>query len=210
MALGLDLVFDFACPWCRVGERHLEQALTQVKGAVEIQWLPFQLNSELPQRGVPRQPYLEDKLGALVEEAHAPLDAIARAEGWRFRFDLMTVEPNTMDAHRLMLWEPAQEVLLPLARRLFDAHWEEGLDVGDRATLATLAGEAGLSVPDAVTYLKSGEGARDVEISQNGLQRAGVGGVPCFIVNGEYLAQGALPVPVLADFLQRGMEGRLD
>lgn len=210
MALTLELASDFACPWCRVGERHLEQAIQGAGVPVVVRWLPFRLNPDLPGAGVPRRPYLEGKFGARVEDAHAPLKAAARAGGWAFRFDRMTVEPNTMDAHRLMLWGPAQGATMDLARRIFDAHWEEGRDLGDRAVLASLAGEVGLSAKEAAAYLDSGEGAREVEASQLALGRAGIHAVPCFILEGRYLIQGAVPVAVLTDFLQRGAEGRLD
>lgn len=210
MALKLELVSDFACPWCRVGERHLEAALKESGVPVEVAWVPFRLNPDLPGAGVPRRAYLEGKFGTHVEDAHAPLEAAAKAGGWAFRFDLMEVEPNTLDAHRLMLWGPAQARTTDLARRLFDAHWEGGRDLGDRATLAAIAGEAGLSAQEAAAYLESGEGAREVEASQLVLARAGIHAVPCFILEGRYLIQGAVPVEVLVDFLQRGAEGRLD
>jgi predicted DsbA family dithiol-disulfide isomerase len=210
MALRLELAADLACPWCRVGERHLEQALAASGLEVELRWLPFRLNPDLPKEGVPRRPYLESKFGPRVEAAHAPLEDLAEAEGWRFRFDLMAREPNMLDAHRLLLWAQGQGAMAGLARRLFDAHWEEGRDLGDCATLAELAGEAGFSAQEAAAHLASDAGAREVEASQAALARAGIHGVPCFILEGRYAAQGALPVDALADFLRRGAEGRLD
>lgn len=210
MALRLELAADLACPWCRVGERHLEQAIAETGVEVEVWWLPFRLNPDLPREGVPRRPYLESKFGPQAEAAHAPLVAMAEAEGWRFRFDLMKREPNTLDAHRLMLWAQGQDAVVALARRLFDAHWEEGRDLGDRAVLAELAGEAGLSVQEAAAYLASDAGAREVAASQVALADAGIHGVPCFILDGRYAAQGALPVDALTDFLKRGAEGQLD
>ncbi|MBS1785502.1 MAG: DsbA family oxidoreductase [Acidobacteria bacterium] len=209
MALKLELVSDFACPWCRVGERHLEVALKDSGVAVEVGWVPFRLNPDLPGTGVPRRAYLEGKFGAHVEDAHAPLEAAAKAGGWAFSFDLMEVEPNTLDAHRLMIWGPAQAMATDLARRLFDAHWEGGRDLGDRATLAAIAGEAGLSAQKAGAYLESDEGTQEVKASQLALARAGIHAVPSFILEGRFLIQGAVPVEVLVDFLQRGAEGRL-
>lgn len=209
MALRLELAADLACPWCRVGERHLERALAESGIEVEVHWLPFRLNPDLPASGVPRRPYLESKFGPRVEAAHAPLEAMAEEEGWRFRFDLMETEPNMLDAHRLMLWAQEQDAVMALARRLFDAHWEEGRDLGNRATLAALAGEVGLSRTEAADHLASDAGAREVDASQAALQRAGIHGVPCFILDGRFGAQGALPVEALAEFLKRGAEDRL-
>lgn len=208
--MRLELAADLACPWCRVGERHLERALVESGMQAEVRWRPFRLNPDLPASGVPRGPYLERKFGPRVEAAHAPLEAIAEEEGWRFRFDLMGTEPNMLDAHRLMLWAQDRDAVMALARRLFDAHWEEGRDLGDRATLAELAGEAGLSSHEAAGYLASDQGAREVDASQAALSRAGVHGVPCFILDGRTAVQGALPVEALAEFLKRGATETLD
>src|SRR5574337_1335996 len=119
MAMRLEMASDLACPWCRVGERHLEQAIAASGLKVEVQWLPFRLNPDLPPGGVPRQAYLESKFGPRVAEAHAPLEAMAEAEGWRFRFDLMAREPNMLDAHRMVLWAQERGMGLRMARRLF-------------------------------------------------------------------------------------------
>ncbi len=65
--LTIDIVSDVVCPWCYIGKRKLEAALAMPEAAelpnVVIRWHPFQLNPDLPQQGISRKQYLEDKFG---------------------------------------------------------------------------------------------------------------------------------------------------
>ncbi len=54
MPLVIDIFSDVVCPWCFVGKRRLERALTLLGGGVEtrITWRPFELNPDLPRQGI--------------------------------------------------------------------------------------------------------------------------------------------------------------
>lgn len=51
--LKIDFVSDIACPWCIIGLRALEEALTRPADAVdaEIAFQPFELNPTMPVGG---------------------------------------------------------------------------------------------------------------------------------------------------------------
>ena len=42
------------CPWCYVGKRRLERALDELglRSTTSVQWLPFELNPDLPEEGI--------------------------------------------------------------------------------------------------------------------------------------------------------------
>ena len=46
--MQIDIYSDVVCPWCYVGKRRLEQALTSVGRDVHVTWRPFQLNPTMP------------------------------------------------------------------------------------------------------------------------------------------------------------------
>jgi predicted DsbA family dithiol-disulfide isomerase len=54
--LLIEIASDVICPWCYIGKRRLEKALAALNGEAEvrIEWLPFQLNPDLPAQGVAR------------------------------------------------------------------------------------------------------------------------------------------------------------
>ena len=62
----IDIYSDVVCPWCYVGKRRLERALSQVATSrTQVTWRPFQLNPAMPKEGMDRSAYLEAKFGSL-------------------------------------------------------------------------------------------------------------------------------------------------
>ncbi len=63
--LSIDMVSDFACPWCYIGEWRLRQAIAE-RPYLDVQWhwLPFQLNPDMHRQGRNRREYYRDKFGA--------------------------------------------------------------------------------------------------------------------------------------------------
>jgi predicted DsbA family dithiol-disulfide isomerase len=63
-SIPLTIVSDFACPWCLIGKRHLDEAIAQLPDLdIVIDWQPFQLNPDMPRSGINREDYYEHKLG---------------------------------------------------------------------------------------------------------------------------------------------------
>ena len=48
--MKVDIWSDVVCPWCYIGKRRLQKAITLVEDGLnaEIRWLPFQLNPNMP------------------------------------------------------------------------------------------------------------------------------------------------------------------
>ena len=73
--LQLDIISDVMCPWCVVGYKNLEQAITELGLAeqIELEWQPFELNPDMPQEGE----NLRDPLAAYpVSYTHLTLPTI--------------------------------------------------------------------------------------------------------------------------------------
>jgi predicted DsbA family dithiol-disulfide isomerase len=194
-AMTVDVFADVACPFCYIGERHFEQALAEVRSEQEApeiawRWRPFQLQPGLPAEGTDWRPFAEKKFGSW-ERAQATfrrVEEMGEAAGVDFRFDRMEKAVNTTDAHRLVLWAGEQDstgAQKDAAEALFAAYFTAGRDVGDAATLAQVAGEAGLDAGAAREMLASERFAGRVEESQQEARRLGVTGVPCYIFDGE-------------------------
>lgn len=102
--MRIDVVSDMVCPWCYLGKRRLEAALSRrLDIETEVHWLPFELNPAMPEGGLPRDEYLAPKIGGLeaMRAAQDRLTALGAAEGVEYRFDLVTKSPNTRAAHAL-------------------------------------------------------------------------------------------------------------
>ncbi len=74
------------------------------EGEPAVRWLPFQLNPDVPETGIPRQEYLDRKFGPGHAQRYVRVVDVGRQVGIGFAFDRITVQPNTLQAHRLMLY----------------------------------------------------------------------------------------------------------
>ena len=198
-AISVDVISDVICPWCFLGKRRLDKAiglLADIK--VEVNWRPFFLDPTIPAEGMSRKTYLENKFGTeRLKTIHDPLIAAGKADGVPYAFDKITRTPNTMDAHRLIRWSHAGGKQHDVSERLFMAYFSLGLDIGDRAVLVKIAGEAGMDESEVSTKLESDTDIDAVNAEVERAYRMGVTGVPCFIFAQKQGLMGAQPAEQL-------------
>lgn len=192
--IKLDILSDPICPWCYIGWTHLARALeARPDHPLVIEWHPFQLNPEMPEGGMDRRDYMIAKFGGPdgVLRAYGPVIERAEAAGLALNLDLIARTPNTLDAHRLIHWAGVEGRQTPVMLALFRAYFSEGRDIGDAATLAAIAAEAGLDAAMIATLL-AGDADRDDIAARDAHARArGVTGVPCFIIANQHVVTGA-------------------
>lgn len=198
----VDVYADVVCPWCYIGERRLERALAQRPDLpVERRWRPFQLQPAMPEEGVAWSEFARHKFGGLAgaQAAFAKVSALGAAEGISFAFDRVASAPNTVDAHRLILFAARHGRQWEAAEALFAAYFSDGRTLNDRDDLVAVATAAGLDAAEVRSYLAGSDGVAEVQASQDEANRLGVGGVPFYVIDGRYALSGAQPVAV---FLQ--------
>src|SRR4051812_29563620 len=194
--LKVEVASDVICPWCYIGKRRLEKAIPAVAGEVEVElrWLPFQLNPDMPAGGIARADYRRAKFGSV--ERGRELDARVAGEGAKegiaFAFDRMQRTPNTVRAHQLI--DVAQKAgrAAPVVDALFRAYFEEAQDIGDEAVLAQVAESC--AVPG---WPKSAD-AQQVETLEQDVRSLGIQAVPTFIMARKLGVSGAQPPEALA------------
>ena len=207
----IDVVSDVICPWCYIGKRQLERALSTLEQEglrFTVNWNPFQLNPDMPAEGRDRAAYRTWKFGSLEKslELDKRTSDAASAVGLPFRTDLMARTPNTMQAHRLV-WFAGRSGLQPaMVERLFQAYFTEGKDVGDATVLADCAAEVGLDRQLAVEFLASDLADQALRQADQAARESGVNGVPSFFLDGYGLFSGAMPAENIAEALRRGRD----
>ncbi|MDY7088960.1 MAG: DsbA family oxidoreductase [Actinomycetota bacterium] len=186
--MDIQVWSDVVCPWCYLGRRRLERAITRLGQPVSVTFRAFQLDPSPVPNGVPIKEALAAQLGdqARADQMFAHVTAIAAGEGLTLDFD-RAIAANTFDAHRLLVWSagPQQVEMLEALQR---AHFSLGLDIGSRAVLAEVARSIGL---DATAYLTSGAGAGAVEADLAEARELGITSVPFLMIDGKYAVQGA-------------------
>ncbi|MEM7789461.1 MAG: DsbA family oxidoreductase [Bacteroidota bacterium] len=194
--MTLDVFADIACPWCYIGEAHLQAALAQRPHlGVERRWRPFQLQPDLPREGLPSGPFFERKFGGAdgVATVFARTEAAATEAGLQMDLHAMRRAPNTTDAHRLVLLAETYGRTWEAVDALFEAHFADGRDLNDTDDLVAIAEHAGLPGADARVLLGDDRFEADVRRSQEIAQRAGIGGVPLYLVDDRFALSGAQP-----------------
>ena len=207
--MQIDIISDVVCPWCFIGKRNLEKALMQYQAqhpdTVNINWHPFQLNPQLPASGTPRNEYTATKFGG-AERASEVYQRVARAgeaAGIDFCFDAIEVQPNTVDAHQLILLAVAFDAQDGVVESLFKGFFLEGRDLSDRQTLLELADRGGLPRGDADRCLVEQRLRKQVEEQDHHARSLGVEGVPFFIFEQKLAVSGAQPPEVLVEAMQQ-------
>ena len=199
--VAVDIWSDVMCPWCAVGYTQFAKALERVAGEleVEVRWMPFELNPDLPPEGKLQDAHLAEVYGRSPEEVaamRAQMQATAARAG--FPMDYVGEAPammwNTFEAHKLLRWAladagPAAQTRLKLA--LLEAHFRQRRNVADREVLLDIAEAEGFDRAKAAGALADEALAIAVRAEEQRGRQAGINSVPSFVVDGKYLIQGA-------------------
>lgn len=169
-----------------------------------MRWLPFQLNPDLPSNGMPRKEYIEKKWGpGRGPEVYSRVAGVGREVGVPFAFENIKVQPNTLDAHRLIHHAGQHGRQNELSEALFKAYFVEGLDLTDAETLADIAARAGLDRAAARGYISSDADRDLVKQADVEARSAGIGGVPFFIFGRKVGVSGAQGEDVLLQAMEQ-------
>lgn len=206
--MKIEIWSDVVCPFCALGKKNLEAALAQFehRDTVQIEWKSFELDPSAP-RGSKQSiaEVLAQKYGRSVEWArkmNAEMAARAAAQGATFNFEKV-IPSNSFDAHRLIHFAKAAGKQSEAQAALFDAYFKDGKDIGDAATLLTIARELGLDADGAAEMLASDAYKDVVRADESEAQELGITGVPFFLINGELGVSGAHPAEAFLEALER-------
>lgn len=196
----VELVADLTCPWCRLALERLARLRASVP--FRLAWRPLLLDPHLPSQGMRREAYLAAKLGSVSAAGllHRKVVRAAAGDGVGFAFERIRRQPSTMRAHALLL--AADETLVfPLARRLYRAFFEDGLDIGDATVLHRLVAESG-GDPVRLDAAAGSGGEPAVNRAHREACRLGVDGLPTVLIGRRLTIAGAQPLEVLQALLE--------
>ncbi|MCC6468202.1 MAG: DsbA family oxidoreductase [Alphaproteobacteria bacterium] len=192
--MRIDIFSDVICPWCFIGKRRLEKALAlRPQAEPKVHWRAFQLNPGMPAEGMERSAYLAAKFGGpeAAQRIYDTVRAAGQRSGVDFAFDRIRRTPNTVAAHRLIRFADRFGRQDATVEALFRAYFLGGRLIGTVDALVEIAAEAGLDVHAARAFLQSDEETEAVLAEDVHARQLGIGGVPCFIVDGRYALSGA-------------------
>jgi predicted DsbA family dithiol-disulfide isomerase len=196
MHIQISVTSDFICPWCYIGEKRLARAIECLPPGIEVQlqWLPFELNPDMPPEGMDRRTYLLRKFGnwERVQAVQTQTVLAGQDDGATFDYEAIKRTPNTFLAHRVSWLAQRDGQQRAFVEAALQAYFVHGRDIGSRGVLAEIASSSGLDRDAVAAFVGSDDGVESVRALERAALERGVQGVPYFNIGGTAIV-GAQP-----------------
>ena len=158
-----------------------------------LTWRPFQLNPDMPKKGMCRKKYLETKFNGTesARKIYKSINDEGLVNNIYFQFDKIEITPNTMASHKLLALAHKLNKQTQVVESLFYDYFIEGVDIGKEEELIRIAKLHNIYDDKTLEYLKSEEDNLNLLAEERHARELGVKGVPCFIINKEFVLFGA-------------------
>ncbi len=207
--LRIDIVSDVVCPWCIIGYKQVEKALTLLDTPVDAEfwWHPFELNTNMPPEGEDVAEHIARKYGSTPEQSKANRQRLAEigvSVGFEFGQHEGRRIYNTFKAHKLLHiagheqgWRKQTELKLAL----FVAYFQQNSDVSDEVILLDVAQSVGLDRDACRAWLADGTLTDTVRAEQSHWLDQNITGVPAIIFDQRFMVPGAQSAETFADVI---------
>jgi predicted DsbA family dithiol-disulfide isomerase len=196
--INIDIWSDVVCPWCYIGKRKFESALSNLGDdiSVNVTYRAYQLDpTASPGKTEPVRGVYERKFGGSqqADQIISHVSSVAAEAGLDFRMDIAQ-RANTLLAHRL-IWkagQPGSPISQAKVKELLLAsYFTNGKNIGDPDELAALMETLGAERSQTIEFLESGEGEQEVQSELLGAAQLGITAVPTYVVEGQWSIPGA-------------------
>ncbi len=207
----IDVWSDVVCPWCFIGKRRLEKALSGFahKDEIVIRHRAFQLQPDAKEV-VPTGKHLAEKYKVSsdqVKEMQANVCAVADGEGLCYNLD-DTLSGNTFDAHRVLLYAATINKQDELLEAMYSSYFEKSLPLFSHQDICAVAESVGIPAVDVVNVLESEQFSNEVLADRDMASQLGATGVPFFVVDMKYGISGAQPLEAFVETINAAWNER--
>ena len=192
--IELDIFSDTICPWCYIGKKRLDNAITKHSHLEFKQtWRPFQLNPGMAPDGMDRQEYLVSKFGSAdaAKTVYENIREEGLKEGIDFNFDSIEVTPNSFNSHRLLAIAYEKNIQEQVLDDLFESYFLKGEDIGNPNVLLSIAVNNSIDEDRFKNYLSNKDNIEPLANEELQARKMGIDSVPTFIVNKQIVINGA-------------------
>jgi predicted DsbA family dithiol-disulfide isomerase len=214
--LRIDIVSDVVCPWCIIGYKQVEKALTMLDTPIEAEtwWHPFELNTNMPPEGQDVAEHIQQKYGSTPEQSKANrqrLGEIGAGLGFEFGKQPDRRIYNTFKAHKLLHiagheqgWRKQTQFKLAL----FEAYFQHNRDVSDEAVLLEVAQSVRLDRDACTAWLSDEALPETVRAEQAYWLDQNIAGVPAIIFDQKFMVPGAQSAETFAGVIGKVLAKR--
>ncbi|QOI32911.1 DsbA family oxidoreductase [Leptospira interrogans] len=198
METKIAIYSDVVCPWCYIGKKRLEDAISIRKKShpddkIEIEWRVFQLNPDLAPEGEDRILHMTRKFGSMdrVKMMVQRVADIANSENLPFLLEQEGHQPNTFLLHALIRKAKEYGKDSILSEIFFRKFFAEGKNLSDTNIILESLREAGIQEDDFYSIKENTILLQEVREEEQKGRELGVSGVPFFVFNEKYAVSGA-------------------
>jgi predicted DsbA family dithiol-disulfide isomerase len=207
--MDIHIWSDIACPFCYIGKRHLEKALLEFEGAVNIHWHSFQLDPTITadQAGVPISQYLAESKGMSESQMAQMMEGVTKmGEEAGLQMKLSSaILANTYPAHLLLQFAQSKGKGNEAKELLMKSYFVENDNVSAVQVLQNILNDIGEETTNINEVLQDEAWDKKFQDDLYTAQQFGIRGVPFFVFNGKYSISGAQPVDVLLRVLKQSV-----
>ena len=192
--MNIKFFADTICGWCYIGHSRLLKALKNFKNtSFTFEHAPFQLNPDMPKKGIKREEYLKYKFGS--KEAAKPMydNMVQEAlkENLEFNLEKIQITPNTNFSHILIKLAFSKNIGHEVLSKIFDAYFSKGKNIGDRDFLIKIGKSCNIDEKEIYQALTSEKAINEIKKSDTIARSMGINGVPFFEINNKTYISGA-------------------
>ncbi|MEN9920075.1 MAG: hypothetical protein RL662_2511 [Bacteroidota bacterium] len=211
--MKIEIWSDIACPYCYIGKRRLEEALSQFPHAndIELVWRSYELNQNLPKGSLGKSiyQYMAEMHKTTEQDERNSMQGLvklAQSVGLNFDFDKLIVT-NTSDALRLVKLAAKHALANEAEEVLFKAYFVDGKDISSRDALIQVGTSIGLPETEITNMLDSdiyiSDIKKDIQHSESKLK---LEYIPFYLFNNKDNIQGSLTTEEYARVLHKSYD----
>lgn len=204
--MKIEIFSDFACPFCYIGKKRLEQAIEQLgfEQQVEIEYKTYLLNPDASkEQAKPFYEAMMEKFDQSLEDIKLMATSIqnrASEVGLMYDFEKMQIG-NTENAHRLAKWARTYKKEAVFIELVMEHYFTKGLNVNDNEALLAIVEQLDLPKEEAKAVLESNQYADEFSKDNYDIQQLQVTSIPFFVFENKYGIIGAEPIEVFTKTL---------
>ncbi|MDP7343921.1 MAG: DsbA family oxidoreductase [Alphaproteobacteria bacterium] len=204
MSLQVQVFSDYVCPYCFFAERPLNEALAEFDGAVEVEWMPFEL------RPYPT-PTLEPDGDYLQNGWRDSIYPMAERMGVRIVLPSVSPQPYTKLAFEGALAARDEGKAEAYNHRMFTAFFQDELDIGNADVLGDCAAEIGMDRKNFRAALDDSLHRQECEEQLRfGRDILAINSVPTFVIDNRLGIPGMVPKETLVSVFRDQLAAAAD
>ena len=192
--MRIKVFADTVCGWCYISHTRLLKVLKNFKNTLFVfEHVPFQLNPDMPKKGIKRQDYLKYKFGSETAAKLMYDNMVQEALKEKLKFNLEKIEitPNTNFSQILTKLAFSKNIGHEVLGKIFDAYFSKGKDIGNRDVLAEIGKSSNMREKEIYEAFSSEREIAEINKSNILARSMGINGVPFFDINNKTYVSGA-------------------